>query len=295
MVSCSATYDDAFEGRTSSVGCAAALLPRISAKAVATWFRRQEKGVSNSKAGVKSSTRDVPFVLEIGSKSTLSDASRTRNSTLSEPVDKAQESRVTWVSTRENGTTISWRRAASWPAATSFLSRRAGRSGPAGSDIPSQPPFSLKTGSDSSHQNLEEVKTPGLNSDDVWTEMRRRFRAAHRIEDVREAGPPYRHDDKVEGTRAYRIDDVRDTRASRDGATGVPRRRDVVSSSVRRNARDLPVQGSRSDPKGPKGPDPFMEGAPPWCLASSHGVVSSPKARDLQGADPMAGAPPWCL
>jgi len=79
----SETHDDAFETSTRSVGCVAALLPRIS---LTNWYtkRRQEKAdahasadtrfsirpssaVSNSKARAEDkSARQAPFILEIG-------------------------------------------------------------------------------------------------------------------------------------------------------------------------------------------------------------------------------------
>ena len=79
MVQCSATHDDAFEATTRSVGCASALLPRISVKAIARWFRKEAKvegvckeemAVSRSKAK-RNCARDAPFVLAISK--TLSD------------------------------------------------------------------------------------------------------------------------------------------------------------------------------------------------------------------------------
>ncbi|KAJ1472965.1 hypothetical protein T484DRAFT_3383251 [Baffinella frigidus] len=109
MVHCSATHGDAFEATTRSVGCASALLPRISAKAIATWFRKEEKAASNSKAESNCATH-APLVLEV-------------DSTLSGMVDSRCDS----------------------------------------------------TGS-----NEELVKMPTLSDDEVWAEMRRRFRAAHK-------------------------------------------------------------------------------------------------------------------
>ncbi|KAJ1465522.1 hypothetical protein T484DRAFT_2027834 [Baffinella frigidus] len=79
MVHCSATHGDALEATTRSVGCAAALLPRISAKAIATWFRKEKKvggvrkevvAVSNSKAE-SNCAKDAPLILVISK--TLSD------------------------------------------------------------------------------------------------------------------------------------------------------------------------------------------------------------------------------
>jgi len=79
MMHCSATHDGAFEATTRSVGCASALLPRISFKAIARWFRKgekvggvrkEEKVVSKSKAE-RTCARDAPFVLVISK--TLSD------------------------------------------------------------------------------------------------------------------------------------------------------------------------------------------------------------------------------
>jgi hypothetical protein len=67
------------------VGCAAALLPRISAKAITTWFRRQEQAAPNSETD--RNEQDAPFVLEIGS---------TPSTRPSDPIDKAQEGLPTW-------------------------------------------------------------------------------------------------------------------------------------------------------------------------------------------------------
>jgi hypothetical protein len=47
---------------TRSVGCVAALLPRIRLKAVAKWFRKEEQAVVKSKA--ESSAKNAPFVIE---------------------------------------------------------------------------------------------------------------------------------------------------------------------------------------------------------------------------------------
>jgi hypothetical protein len=92
------------------------------------------------------SARAAPFVLEIGMN-------------LLDPVDHAvpisAKPAVTWFETRENDSIMLHRRAAS-----------------------------LKIGSGTAGQNFEEVKTPTLSDDNVWTEMRRRFRAAHRIDDA---------------------------------------------------------------------------------------------------------------
>jgi len=79
--------DDSLEGAR-SVGCAAALLPRISARAITTWFRRQEQAAPNSHE------RDAPFVLAIGS--TLS----TRPSG-GDPIDKAHHPPPAWFKTRD--------------------------------------------------------------------------------------------------------------------------------------------------------------------------------------------------
>ncbi|KAJ1472969.1 hypothetical protein T484DRAFT_1752402 [Baffinella frigidus] len=113
MVHCSATHDDAFEATTRSVGCAAALLPRISAKAIATWFRKEEKAVSNRKAESNCATQRS-VVLEV-------------DNTLLGMVDS--------------------------------------RSGSTGS-------------------NAELVKATSLSNDEVWAEMRKRFRVAHRVADA---------------------------------------------------------------------------------------------------------------
>ena len=68
------THDDAIGTSTRSVGCVAALLPRISPKkAITNWYtkRRQENtavsAVPDSKAEAEGkSARHVPFILEIG-------------------------------------------------------------------------------------------------------------------------------------------------------------------------------------------------------------------------------------
>ena len=67
-----ATQDEAFDATTRSVGCVAALLPRISLKArwfrkeeqgvSARWSRKEEQAVSNSKA--ERSARNAPCVVE---------------------------------------------------------------------------------------------------------------------------------------------------------------------------------------------------------------------------------------
>ncbi|KAJ1472966.1 hypothetical protein T484DRAFT_1913806 [Baffinella frigidus] len=78
MVHCSETHGDALEATTRSVGCAAALLPRISVKAIATWFRKEKKvggfrkefmAVSNQ--AESNCAKDVPLILVISK--TLSD------------------------------------------------------------------------------------------------------------------------------------------------------------------------------------------------------------------------------
>ena len=146
MVRCSATCDDAFEGTTRSVGCAAVLLPRISVKAVATWFHKQEKAVSNSKA---EHTQDAPSVFEI-------------NMTWLDPVDEAHDTHIstkpvtTWYTTSKDDETV-------------LNSKAAGDR---------HPPFCLEIGSGTAGRNAEEVKTP-ISSKDAWAEMRRRFKVAH--------------------------------------------------------------------------------------------------------------------
>jgi hypothetical protein len=138
MVHCSATHDDAFEGTTRSVGCTSALLPRISAKAIARWFRKVEKTVSNSKAE-PNSARHAPFVLEIGGST----------KTLLKPIDEAREVRIsakpltTWLTNHKNDTPIS---------------HSAGR-----------PPFYLEIGSTAGRT----VKTRTLSSEEGRAEMRR--------------------------------------------------------------------------------------------------------------------------
>jgi len=84
----SETRDDAFEGATSSVGCAAALLPCM-------WSRKHEKTVSNSKAESNSARdahfvfkidrtlSDPPFCLEIGSGTTDQNGEEVKMSILS--------------------------------------------------------------------------------------------------------------------------------------------------------------------------------------------------------------------
>lgn len=79
--------DDSLEG-TRSVGCAAALLPRISAKAITTWFRRQEQAAPKSRT--ERNEVDALFVLKIGS---------TLSTRPSDPIDNAQEGHPTWFKT----------------------------------------------------------------------------------------------------------------------------------------------------------------------------------------------------
>ena len=74
--------DDSLEGAR-PVGCAAALLPRISARAITTWFRGQEQTAPSS------NDRDAPFVLSIGS---------TLSTRPSDPIDKAPPA---WFKTRD--------------------------------------------------------------------------------------------------------------------------------------------------------------------------------------------------
>ena len=133
------THDDDSPEVTRSVGCAAALLPRMSAKAITTWFRRQEQAAPNSKT--ECNERDAPFVLEIGS---------TPSTRPSDPIDKAREGLPTWFKTSDRRT-----------HAFRFL----------------------KIDIDAVGQNAEDVKTPTLSMEEVRVEFRRRFRAAHGIED----------------------------------------------------------------------------------------------------------------
>ena len=81
-----ATQDEAFEATTRSVGCVAALLPRISLKAVAKWFRQEEQAALNSKQAVlnskaERSARYAPCVVETDS--TLSDLLDSRSNAAS--------------------------------------------------------------------------------------------------------------------------------------------------------------------------------------------------------------------
>jgi len=52
-----ATQDEAFDATTRSAGCAAALLPRISLKAIASWLRKEEKAASIRKGKRNSISR----------------------------------------------------------------------------------------------------------------------------------------------------------------------------------------------------------------------------------------------
>ena len=64
------THDDALVATTSSVGCTAALLPRVSLKTIVRWFHKEEKDAAAKGKRNSISTNDAPY-LEIDS--TLAD------------------------------------------------------------------------------------------------------------------------------------------------------------------------------------------------------------------------------